>query len=609
MGNSRRDLGPNPLVRTPRARHVYEGSSSEDDEYFTSGLAAKDAEMKTAPTYVQASQIKGPNAPTNTSPQFVGPHVLANKFKSLLQGQLAPDGIAFLDFQLIKKYPYLFVGNHNRQKVAEGYFDKNQVYNHQWDFFYNYRLKGDNNLQPLILVPTEQFVGFLRLINQGLLINLRIPSGSSHFAICFDSHSTPFPRYLGRASDPTKAATLRLEVPPAYYKLPGEPATVEPTEEEVAAFKAKIELMNSALQANKKKHKGETRKNQLKKRKEWGDSIKRVQRYMGLREKQEVPHAAQQHGLDKLTLSEYDETIKAGATITPTLTFDPAGIAPFGQECDVVFICVDIESYERAHNIITEVGIATLDTRDLANLAPGEDGVKWRNIIRARHFRIIENQRYRNKDFVQDCPESFDYGESEWIKLEDASSVISSCFKWPFSNLHLSLEDEPEKRNIVLVGHDLAGDIEYMRKLGYNVLNLATLVDHVDTKSMWQYHTRDHSPRKLVRILAELGLIGWHPHNAGNDAVYALHAMLGTAIRHLVVRSDGEKMKNDMRAEAKSKIAKAIEDAEKLAKERELGWSSGGEGSDGGAPVNPAGPLSASQKAASKSTLLRKTSD
>ena len=76
----------------------------------------------------------------------------------------------------------------------------------------------------------------------------------------------------------------------------------------------------------------------------------------------------------------------------------------------MVFVCVDVEANERNSSQITEIGIATLDTRDLKSLAPGERGANWLNKIRARHFRINEYQYVRNTEFVSGCPDRFGFG-------------------------------------------------------------------------------------------------------------------------------------------------------------------------------------------------------
>jgi hypothetical protein len=90
--------------------------------------------------------------------------------------------------------------------------------------------------------------------------------------------------------------------------------------------------------------------------------------------------------------------------------FDPDKPAPFDQESDVVFVCVDIEANERNSTQITEIGIATLDARDIKSLAPGERGANWLSKIRARHFRINEYKHITNTEFVSGCPDRFEFG-------------------------------------------------------------------------------------------------------------------------------------------------------------------------------------------------------
>lgn len=69
-----------------------------------------------------------------------------------------------------------------------------------------------------------------------------------------------------------------------------------------------------------------------------------------------------------------------------------------------------MESYERNHNLITEIGIATLDTADIIDVAPGQGGVNWFEHIRARHFRVKEYSNLINTEFVTGCPDRFEFG-------------------------------------------------------------------------------------------------------------------------------------------------------------------------------------------------------
>jgi DNA polymerase III alpha subunit (gram-positive type) len=113
--------------------------------------------------------------------------------------------------------------------------------------------------------------------------------------------------------------------------------------------------------------------------------------------------------------------------------------------------------------------------------------------------------------------------------------------------------DEGPKRNIILVGHDVGADINFLRLLGYDIHNLSTLQEVVDTATMWRYLKRESNPRNLGSILAELGIVGWNLHNAGNDAVYTLQAMISIAIKHLDERQKDKEVKEQ---ERQDRIAK-----------------------------------------------------
>ena len=96
------------------------------------------------------------------------------------------------------------------------------------------------------------------------------------------------------------------------------------------------------------------------------------------------------------------------------------------------------------------------------------------------------------------------------------------------------------KRNIILVGHDVITDVNYLKKIGYEIYNLSNLQELIDTSSMYRAFKREPNPRNLGSILANLDIAGWYLHNAGNDAVYTLQAMIGIAIRAVLDRPDEE---------------------------------------------------------------------
>ncbi|KAF4625725.1 hypothetical protein G7Y89_g12439 [Cudoniella acicularis] len=546
-------------------------TNSDDDEYVTSGRAAERGKKG-------ASKEQGIAV---LSPPFT-------EYATLKCGQLAPEGEEFMALGLVKKYPWLWIGKRNQDRVATRFFDGGKFLNQIWDQFYVY---PEPNRQPSILVPTKQFTQFLKLINNTLHTDLSIPSGGGRegFYITFTLDGTPYPRYLGRSTDPVMAGSLSKNVPPAYYKPADEEwSPIEPSDAAVANSLAKMDLIRQSQKARKTAKKEKNRKDHLGTRKSWGDQTKRVQRYHGLREIRKGLHQAKLAGLEDKEWEAYDIAVQEGAFKTPALTFQPDSLPPFSQESNVVFVAIDVEAWEKDHNTITEIGVATLDTTDISAAVPGEGGANWMSLIRAEHFRINEHKHFTNGEHVTGCADRFEFGqvfqfplhdqhtdygpnsESEFINLKDAPHVIANCFKHPFSGKRdeNASNEEPPKRNIVLVGHDLDGDIRYLRKIGYDVSNLS-LHDQIDTARMWQYLNRNDQLTKLVVILSELNLVNWNVHNAGNDAVYTLHAMIGIAVKDLVDRAK----RRDQKTAPHSKE----------------GWSSAGD-SDGGAPIKPALP-------------------
>ncbi|KAK2630155.1 hypothetical protein QTJ16_000975 [Diplocarpon rosae] len=553
-------------------------SDSDSDEHITSGRAARGSGPKpktepVSPIYTELS--------TQSEDSVEG---------ELKLGQLAPERKSFVPWAALKKYPYTCIGQENRQKVCEGFFDGGKISNEPWDFFYIYRGPSDLNLQPIILVPTKQAEAFIAKISHTLSISLAIPSSGANgaFQVTFTNDGNPQPRYLGSSTESKMAETLLKNVPPHYYKLDSEPGAVgTPSDRSLAAFRAKIELMTAAQKGKRTANKEKQKKERIEKQQAWHHSIKRVQRYLGLRESNSSRLAAINESLKGNSSGErnvFDDAVQAAlAKLPPSAYFDAGDPAPYTPEGSVVFVCVDVEAYERNSRLITEIGISTLDTLDLISLVPGEGGVEWMKKIRARHFRISDHKHLNNGNFVAGCADRFEFGDSEFVSLKDAPHVVASCFKPPFSKSdETDFNQEQPKRNIVLVGHDVGADVVFLQSIGYDVTNLSNLLEQADTAVMWRYLKRELNPRNLASILAELGIIGWNLHNAGNDAAYTLQAMVAIAIKHIV---DTQKKRETREKEKRDRIIESVRDATEAAVAQEEGWSSGGENSDGGAAV------------------------
>ena len=321
-----------------------------------------------------------------------------------------------------------------------------------------------------------------------------------------------------------------------------DPVDEEPEIVEDDSFPAFRRKMEAAILAGKNRQKNvreKRKRDRVVTKKSWCAQLKRAQCYLGIRPRGTVDKEAFYHDPNqtyeesKAAQEAYEKA--AGLKLPDLVPTDPA---PFPFHQDVVFVCVDVEAYERDRHKITEIGISTLDTRDLQSLPPGDRGGDWMKKIRARHFRITEYGHLVNSDFVAGCADKFmqRFGESEWISLEEAPQVVASCFRHPFSTpgqyrpfpddarkvgRHGSgsdfippVDNAQPKRNIVLVGHDTKADIEYLRNIGYDVSNLSKLIEAVDTADMFRAMKHEQQPRSLGAVLLELELVGWHLHNA-----------------------------------------------------------------------------------------------
>jgi hypothetical protein len=378
------------------------------------------------------------------------------------------------------------------------------------------------------------------------------------------------PRFLGSADSREKYDFFLSSIDPP------ESLSMDSAEDlSLAAFKEKVALAAEANKTKSKQKKREKLERNILNRQSMSKQLLQGQKYLGL-----LPGK-----------SEATSPVRT----TPEPTIDVNQPAAHPCELDVIIISIDVEAYERAQGIITEVGVSTLDTRDLQGTAPGRNGQNWQQFVRARHFRITEYKNYVNKDFVAGCPDKFDFGTSEWVSIKSIPSVLTQCFHQPFSkpgsNYKAPVAQDPnQKRNIVLLGHDVEQDIQYCHKIGFSVLGRGNLIATMDTKAMYQAYTRDTSPRGLSGVLSDFDMTAWHAHNAGNDAVFTVWAMLATCVRDAAERGteDSEK-KHEERT--KSKFDSAIEEAKVRAQEDAEGWDLN---EDGGVPLPLPQPPSAS---------------
>lgn len=307
-----------------------------------------------------------------------------------------PNDTTFCPWKLVKSYPHIYIGKGNKTRAAK-FFSADALHKNQpWDLYYIYVPHSMKDPTSLILVPTYQFENHLEHINAQLNTNLCIPEGrnAAKFTVSFGLGGSPVPRFLGRSSTAASLDALKKSVPafnPAD-NINGLPPQIQ---EDFMSLLARIQ---ASTKKDLKKKKEKNRLTRYQDHIQWGRSIKRVQRYMGLREKA-TPAA--------IVYSVSDTTLE---NETPATQVPGSEVHVGEPEGSVVFASIDIEAYEFNQNLITEVGMAIFDTLDIRGKQPGPIGDEWFNHIQGHHIRIKENSWANNSVHVKGCADKFDFG-------------------------------------------------------------------------------------------------------------------------------------------------------------------------------------------------------
>lgn len=400
-------------------------------------------------------------------------------------------------------------------------------------------------MNPLVLIPVEDVKIFFDDINHSLGTNLNIYSVPSSFQVVlsFEDYQTLRPRFLGECTSRTSYDTLKATIPRSDFQCEDEdPHLIEPTNATVKRWEMQLESALMASKkggASKKRSKGKVLKTTMGKHPEkwFSDPLRVTQDHLGVR------------GLNKKTKTASEPQDPKPDSLPDSKT-TPATIpnisVPSTSELNVVFIAVDIESYERDQKKITEIGLAYLDTQLINGMPPGEGGKAWMDTISAMHFRISDHSHLENRDFVRGCARHFEFGESSWLSLSDAAAVMERCFRTiprgannkptsTASSVHVAGEDRDSTtaRQVIIVGHTLPGDIRSLQRLGYDPTSATHVIGFVDLATIdCAVRAAPGRPRALGAMLDGLGILAWHLHNAGNDAVYTMMALVGLALRH-----------------------------------------------------------------------------
>jgi hypothetical protein len=397
---------------------------------------------------------------------------------------------------------------------------------------------------PLLLVSECQFMELMNQIDKQFP-HLEILTSQSmqrfrdrDLLVDFPEHAVFTPRYLDMST--TKAIYERIAswVPDRGFQTDDELPCPPPDDGDVKTFK---DICDGVLASGKgKKSKAERNRAQQKKREASNSMFKRTQRYLGLRQvlgngaihpshpfcqssELTAPTVPPDPSNDpNLTSDEKMEITQTRVRLLHTHKIDISLPVPHPFHTDAVLIAIDVEAWECDQSVITEVGLAVLDTRKLSSMPPGRNGESWFKLIEARHLRMMEYEHLVNEKYVRGNPLGFNFGTSEPASVHDVSYAMEDIFDSACS----------PSRPIVLVGHDLDSDIRYLGKLGFTPLAHRAVADSVDTQGMWRCVNGFNidGQTKLASLLDVLGVPYSGLHNAGNDAVYTMQACLGLAV-------------------------------------------------------------------------------
>lgn len=106
-------------------------------------------------------------------------------------------------------------------------------------------------------------------------------------------------------------------------------------------------------------------------------------------------------------------------------------------------------------------------------------------------------------------------------------------------------------RDIVLVGHDVKQDVQYLASIGVDLPNTPNIFRTLDTQAIHMAWKDTPSGRSLSGVMGDLGLVGTNYHNAGNDAVYTIQALIGVAVeekrqREFIADGNGDDYKPEL---------------------------------------------------------------
>ncbi|GAM88352.1 hypothetical protein ANO11243_063850 [Dothideomycetidae sp. 11243] len=410
--------------------------------------------------------------------------------------------LRYWPFDLVKALPYSVwrLDKEPRQLVAGRFFDKEKFWTEQWNLHF-FWARDINPKTMLILISEHQVLQFISKV-QGAFPNLPllVPREQDWPGLVADFGPLrgilPYELGVPESAEQFKEYKDQVKIDSSSFSKAYSAGLIRVL---------KKTIVDTALCLDRKKTLAKqaaraTRTNSA------AAALIQIQQYLGLR-------------------SPTDNDMK-NVSILPTNRPVPWSYYP-----SPVLVSIDVEAYERNQSIITEIGVATFDIATIASTAPGHLATDWQQQIRGRHFRILEYHNLVNTKFVQGCPENFRFGKSEMVRCAEIPNLLASCFRFEYGLQPTG--DSVTNRPVVLIGHNTQSDVKYLRKIGFNVTDVPSLISMQDTAQIYGFLSGNiDQTASLAKVLEEVKIDAWHLHNAGNDAWYTLAACLGLAVAH-----------------------------------------------------------------------------
>ncbi|KFH45353.1 hypothetical protein ACRE_038380 [Hapsidospora chrysogenum ATCC 11550] len=183
---------------------------------------------------------------------------------------------------------------------------------------------------------------------------------------------------------------------------------------------------------------------------------------------------------------------------------------------DVLFVSVDVDTFQGYEKISEgqkyHIGVTILDTRRLIDLYNTSTTDTWnterivKSTIKSYQYTI---GRHR---YTQRADRRFSFGASEAIDLSDIQAKFGTLVA---------------QRRYVLVVHGGNEDAKFLENFG--IVSSAAYI--MDTVKAAQFILRLHYRYSLERLLEALQIEYRNLHAAGNDAHYALRALLMLTVK------------------------------------------------------------------------------